>query len=73
MPSSKPANLNPDIDPPKRTLGLMVKAMALANDATLKKDENSGEWRSVGDPTEGALVVAAAQVGFAKIRIRCAV
>jgi Ca2+-transporting ATPase len=53
--------------PPERSLGLLLRAMSLANDAVLQPaSDGSGNWRAVGDPTEGALVVAAAQVGFMK-------
>jgi Ca2+-transporting ATPase len=62
----KQSESDPKIEPPKRTLGLMVKAMALCNDATLSFDEETGDARAIGDPTEGALVVAAAQLGMPK-------
>lgn len=53
--------------PPERSLGLLVRAMSLANDAELQPaSDGSGGWRAVGDPTEGAMVVAAAQLGFMK-------
>lgn len=40
---------------------------SICNDAVLEEDaENPGSFRTVGDPTEGALVVAAAQAGFYK-------
>jgi Ca2+-transporting ATPase len=41
----------------------LLRAGALCNDALLEQDED-GRWRIVGDPTEGALVVAAAKAGF---------
>jgi len=43
---------------------LLLQAAMLASDAHLELAENGGEgkrWRMVGDPTEGALVVAAAK------------
>ncbi len=46
---------------------LLLRAGLLCNDARLEEGSNSGEaegWRMVGDPTEGALVVAAAKAGF---------
>lgn len=44
---------------------LLLRAGLLCNDARLEEDSNSdGGWRMVGDPTEGALVVAAAKAGF---------
>jgi P-type Ca2+ transporter type 2C len=40
----------------------LLLACALCNDAVLQQD--SGNWIILGDPTEGALVVAAAKAGF---------
>lgn len=45
-------------------LDLLLKGSLLCNDALLKKDEDSKAWTIVGDPTEGALVVAAAKAGY---------
>ncbi|MFZ5916258.1 MAG: cation-translocating P-type ATPase [Chloroflexota bacterium] len=42
---------------------LLLRAGALCNDAYLENQDGDG-WRMVGDPTEGALVVAAAKAGF---------
>lgn len=53
------------IDPPARSLGLLVKAAALCNDAELEEDENGG-MALLGDPTETALVVAARELGLHK-------
>jgi Ca2+-transporting ATPase len=39
---------------------------ALCNDATLKRDSKSGSLHAIGDPTEGALVIAAAHAGLVK-------
>ena len=52
----------------ERTISLLVKAGALCNDAVLQKMEDGTE-RTIGDPTEGALVVAAAKLGYAKERM----
>ncbi|HZB22767.1 MAG TPA: HAD-IC family P-type ATPase, partial [Gaiellaceae bacterium] len=41
-----------------------LRAAALASDARLVHDEEEGQWRLRGDPTEGALVVAAAKAGL---------
>jgi magnesium-transporting ATPase (P-type) len=41
----------------------LVRAGALCNDAVLHEDEETG-WQLTGDPTEGALVVAAHKLGF---------
>lgn len=46
---------------------LLLRAGLLCNDARLEENPNGegeGSWRMVGDPTEGALVVAAAKAGF---------
>ena len=49
------------------TLDLLLIAGALDNDASLSHDENHpGRYQAVGDPTEGALVVAAAYAGIKK-------
>lgn len=46
-------------------LSQMLTAASLASDTKLVKDE-AGNWDIKGDPTEGALVVAAAKAGLAK-------
>ncbi len=51
-----------DLDEP-HALRHFLKVGALCNDAELAKDE-AGVWRIHGDPTEGALVVAAAKAGL---------
>ena len=49
------------------TLDLLLVAGALDNDAVLSPDESQpGRYHAVGDPTEGALVVAAAYAGIKK-------
>ncbi len=45
-------------------LGLLLAAGALCNDAVLKPETAGGRMEALGDPTEGALVVAAAQLGL---------
>ena len=40
-----------------------MRVGALCNDAVLETDEN-GQLTAIGDPTEGALVLAADQLGF---------
>ena len=51
------------LPPALRTL---LEAGVLASDATLAKAEKDGGWTVLGDPTEGALVVAAAKFGLDK-------
>jgi P-type Ca2+ transporter type 2C len=61
------AEFNPEAEPPERSLALLIKAAALCNDAILQPArDGSGGLRALGDPTEGALVVAAAQLGLNK-------
>jgi Ca2+-transporting ATPase len=54
-------------------LGLLLKSILLCNDAYIEtsgtEDEQSLTWRMVGDPTEGALVVAAGKAGFWKYEL----
>ncbi|KXG78193.1 Calcium-transporting ATPase 1 [Fervidicola ferrireducens] len=48
-------------------LELLLKIGALCNDAKLEEvsqEQDSPSWRILGDPTEGALVVAAAKAGL---------
>lgn len=48
-------------------LGLLLAGGALCNDALLKSDNGTGgHFHAIGDPTEGALVVAAAKFGLWK-------
>ncbi|MAT98481.1 MAG: ATPase [Anaerolineaceae bacterium] len=58
------AELKPDLEAHRRTQSLLLKAGALCNDAVLQTED--GIERAIGDPTEGALVVAAAAVGYKK-------
>ena len=50
---------------PSAALTLLLKASALACDAHVEQDE-AGRWLVKGDPTEGALLVAAAKAGLDK-------
>ncbi|HWN42305.1 MAG TPA: cation-translocating P-type ATPase [Thermoanaerobaculia bacterium] len=52
---------------PGRGVLWLLEAAALASDARLVHSEQSGEtWEVKGDPTEGALIVAAAKAGLKK-------
>ncbi len=62
------AELLPGVRPTVRSLGLLAKAAALCNDASLEPTPEGG-YRAVGDPTEGALVVAAAELGLVKAEL----
>ena len=54
---------------PTEAVRLLFQAAALASDAHLAFDGEAGRWLSKGDPTEGALVVAAAKLGLEKARL----
>ena len=47
-------------------LRLLLKIATLCNDSSLDKEPKSGKWIVKGDPTEGALVVAACKAGVSK-------
>jgi len=54
---------------PDQDLALLLAGGALANDALLQPDEDSQGFHTIGDPTEGALVVAAAKLGLWKEKL----
>jgi P-type Ca2+ transporter type 2C len=54
----------PALPPQPGSLMLLAAGGALCNDATLRAD--GGHLHAIGDPTEGALLVAAAQLGLMK-------
>jgi Ca2+-transporting ATPase len=54
---------NPAAGEPPASLDRLLRAAVLASDARLR--EESGQWRIIGDPTEGALVVVAEKRGLA--------
>jgi Ca2+-transporting ATPase len=54
------------IDPKNGSLGVLLTAATLCNDAKLEKDTATERWIIKGDPTEGALIVAAAKAGLWK-------
>lgn len=47
-------------------IGLTLAAGALCNDASMQPDPQTGRYQAIGDPTEGALLVAASQVNLQK-------
>ncbi|MGB9958922.1 MAG: cation-translocating P-type ATPase [Candidatus Bathyarchaeales archaeon] len=47
-------------------LKLLLQIGALCNNASLRKNEQKNNWEIFGDPTEGALIVAAAKAGIEK-------
>jgi Ca2+-transporting ATPase len=54
------------IDPESSDLRLLLTSAALCNDSKLEKDTTTERWVVKGDPTEGALVVAAAKANLWK-------
>ncbi len=61
------AEFRPEEHPPVRSLGLLLKAAALVNDAALQEAADEDDCcRAIGDPTEGALLIAAAKTGLWK-------
>jgi len=50
----------------------LLEAGVLASDAHLLRDATSGSWTIKGDPTEGALIVAAAKAGLQKAELDAA-
>ncbi len=50
-------------------LSQLLRAAALASDARVEQRNGAGTWEVKGDPTEGALVVAAAKAGLNKIEL----
>jgi Ca2+-transporting ATPase len=54
---------------PDKSLKMLLKIAVLCNDSKLEKDLKTGKWTVKGDPTEGALVVAARKAGIIKEEI----
>ncbi|MDP2994000.1 MAG: cation-translocating P-type ATPase [Anaerolineales bacterium] len=54
---------------PSGSLKLLLQAGILASDAHIIHNESDGRWHVKGDPTEGALVVAAAKAGLHKANL----
>ncbi|MBX9941706.1 MAG: cation-transporting P-type ATPase [Candidatus Obscuribacterales bacterium] len=55
---------NPAKETAIEELKILLRAAALCNDARLEKHEKEGAWHVHGDPTEGALLTAAAKLGL---------
>jgi len=53
------------------TVRRLLEIQALCNDARLERSESgtAEEWRIIGDPTEGAMIVAAAKAGIGREEI----
>lgn len=62
----------PEAVTPRGSLALLLIGGALCNDARLQVDEETAErqrFHAIGDPTEGALVIAAARFGLMKAEL----
>ena len=57
---------NASVMEPPDTLKLLLQAATLASDADVVYNDLDKRWQIKGDPTEGALVVAAAKAGLKK-------
>ncbi len=55
---------NPIFVPDCQELNTLLMASVLCNDAILSQDEKTGEWKIIGDPTEGALLSLAGKGGL---------
>lgn len=64
-PSGRFSREGTEIEPPESLLELL-RGAALSTDAEIVPGEVEGTWTVKGDPTEGALVVAAAKAGLDK-------
>jgi Ca2+-transporting ATPase len=54
-----------EFNPLDRTdVAVLLQGGMLCNDADLVEGPGDGSWRIIGDPTEGAMVVAAVKAGF---------
>lgn len=74
VPSLQLFSESPDLfrfQPP--AINLTLAGGAVCNDASLQPDAQTGRYLAVGDPTEGALLVAAAQAGLRKSHLQAAV
>jgi len=61
------------LEEPCASLSLLLTAGALCNDATLEPHREGAEtYRAIGDPTEGALVIAAARMDLWKPQLEAA-
>ncbi len=54
---------------PSVELKQLLQAATLASDATIARNDSDSRWHVKGDPTEGALVVAAAKAGLNKAEL----
>ncbi|MBO3809549.1 MAG: cation-translocating P-type ATPase [Candidatus Brockarchaeota archaeon] len=58
--------LGDDSVKPEGSLELLLRIGVLCNNASLRRNDKNNTWEIFGDPTEGALIVAAAKAGLEK-------
>jgi len=58
--------LGEDSTKPEGDLELLLRIGALCNNAQLRRNDSNNSWEIFGDPTEGALIVAAAKANLRK-------
>lgn len=51
---------------PEADIKMLLQIGALCNNASLRRNDDRNNWEIFGDPTEGALIVAAAKAGLEK-------
>ncbi len=61
---AEPGGVAPLLATQPPSVAMTLASGALCNDASLRPDPQSGRYLAVGDPTEGALLVAARQAGL---------
>ena len=59
-------SFNGSVDAPCCALKRLLQAATLASDARLVRSDSEDRWLIKGDPTEAALIVAAAKAGFSQ-------
>lgn len=63
------ADASADVEPPVRSISLLIRAAALCNDAVLEDNEEGEGHEAIGDPTETALIWAAHEIGLHKYEL----
>jgi Ca2+-transporting ATPase len=58
--------LGDDLVKPEGDVELLLRIGAVCNNAQLRRKEETDSWEIFGDPTEGALIVAAEKATFVK-------
>jgi Ca2+-transporting ATPase len=62
------ADLSPESAGDLNAMSVLIRSAALCNDAVLKESQD-GTVRAIGDPTEGALILAANKLGYNKVKL----